>query len=441
VFWQGKRTGWWNLYAKTFSDGNWSDIIRVTNDSCSYLSYSAVIDPLTNNIWIGWLKDRIRFSHLYLKYFDGFFWSDPDTIREEASHLKLLADYSQRLWLFYNNPFGDIVYKRFELDKWSDTDIILEHYDLSPIHEYLFSGPLGALIGSANSPWILCNEGGYHHGGFEWLTIHLTYWQDSIWIDQEIASATRSYIYQPHISWIQTHDLGSDSSGSVYAAYTYEDTSGIYYYLKSFSSETGFYNRQWLLEPADYIGLSKSAPTLGISWSYQHQFYARILSDTTLHRPFHVNYDTAISGNLLSTNVFDSFNNLWVVWEGIKNDKADIFVTFIPYDTLLLSEIKSQKECGNLDFTLFEMQNYPNPFNPNTTIKFQIDQPDRTSLIIYNLLGQQVRKLLDKNLLPGEYRLHWDGKNDAGQILSSGVYFAKLASGGKSELIKLVLVR
>ncbi|MDW7680281.1 MAG: NosD domain-containing protein, partial [bacterium] len=108
----------------------------------------------------------------------------------------------------------------------------------------------------------------------------------------------------------------------------------------------------------------------------------------------------------------------------------------------IISSVNDNSTAGDIKINKFTLhQNYPNPFNPNTTIKFQIDQPGRTSLIIYNLLGQQVRKLLDKNLLPGEYRLHWDGKNDAGQILSSGVYFAKLASGGKSELIKLVLVR
>jgi len=55
--------------------------------------------------------------------------------------------------------------------------------------------------------------------------------------------------------------------------------------------------------------------------------------------------------------------------------------------------------------------------------------------------SERNRKLPDKNLPPGEYSLHWDGKNDSGQILSSGVYFARLASGGRSELIKLVLVR
>ncbi|HDP99446.1 MAG TPA: T9SS type A sorting domain-containing protein [bacterium] len=108
----------------------------------------------------------------------------------------------------------------------------------------------------------------------------------------------------------------------------------------------------------------------------------------------------------------------------------------------IISAVKDKSTAGDIKINKFMLhQNYPNPFNPNTTIKFHIDQPVRTSLIIYNLLGQQVRKLLDKNLPPGEYSLHWDGKNDGGQSLSSGLYFARLASGGRSELIKLVLVR
>lgn len=109
------------------------------------------------------------------------------------------------------------------------------------------------------------------------------------------------------------------------------------------------------------------------------------------------------------------------------------------YMNRLTSDVPDEPFAKAEDFRL--LQNYPNPFNPVTTLKFQINEPGQTSLIIYNLLGQQVRQLLNKNLQPGSYTLNWDGKNESMQLLSSGLYFARLSSGQQTKLIKMVLVR
>ncbi len=93
-------------------------------------------------------------------------------------------------------------------------------------------------------------------------------------------------------------------------------------------------------------------------------------------------------------------------------------------------------------------QNYPNPFNPTTTIAFRVDgsrfmvhSPARTTLVIYNVLGQKVSILVNENLKAGTYQTTWDGKNDAGEKVHSGVYFYRLTSGGISETRKMVLMR
>ena len=93
-------------------------------------------------------------------------------------------------------------------------------------------------------------------------------------------------------------------------------------------------------------------------------------------------------------------------------------------------------------------QNYPNPFNPTTTIPFRVSSsqfmvhsPVRTTLIIYNLLGQKVNALVNESLKPGTYQATWDGNNDAGEKVPSGVYFYRLTSGGLSETRKMVLMR
>jgi len=88
-------------------------------------------------------------------------------------------------------------------------------------------------------------------------------------------------------------------------------------------------------------------------------------------------------------------------------------------------------------------QNHPNPFNPSTTISFSLPGPGpaRTTLRIFNVLGQTVRTLLDGALEPGAHALLWDGHDEAGQPVSSGIYFYTLQSGHLNRSRKMVLLR
>lgn len=87
-------------------------------------------------------------------------------------------------------------------------------------------------------------------------------------------------------------------------------------------------------------------------------------------------------------------------------------------------------------------QNYPNPFNPTTTLRFQIAERGAATLKVYNLLGQVVRTLVDENLVPGSYELQWDGRDDAGRPLASGIYIYRLVAGERfHKARKMVLLR
>ncbi len=94
----------------------------------------------------------------------------------------------------------------------------------------------------------------------------------------------------------------------------------------------------------------------------------------------------------------------------------------------------SLKDDAVLSPASFQLsQNYPNPFNPVTTIHYQIPKTSRVNIAIFDVLGKQVRKLADKEQNPGNYRIQWDGKNDAGQQVGGGVYFYRLKAGTKSQ--------
>ncbi len=85
--------------------------------------------------------------------------------------------------------------------------------------------------------------------------------------------------------------------------------------------------------------------------------------------------------------------------------------------------------------------NHPNPFNPTTTLRFSLPQAGEAELSIYNLLGQRVATLVKGPQEAGPHALQWDGRDDAGRELASGVYFYRLQAGTQVETRKLLLLR
>lgn len=85
--------------------------------------------------------------------------------------------------------------------------------------------------------------------------------------------------------------------------------------------------------------------------------------------------------------------------------------------------------------------NYPNPFNPSTTIRYQVPQSGEVRLVIYNLTGQPVRTLLNTRVEAGLHTQLWDGRDDQGEQVSSGVYIYRLTANGYTSSRRMVLIR
>jgi len=84
---------------------------------------------------------------------------------------------------------------------------------------------------------------------------------------------------------------------------------------------------------------------------------------------------------------------------------------------------------------------YPNPFNPDLNIRFTVDQPGRTTIEIYNLRGQMLRRLMDSNLAKGSHKVIWDGRDAKGSLVSSGVYQLVLRSGSQRFSTRAVMMK
>ncbi len=87
-------------------------------------------------------------------------------------------------------------------------------------------------------------------------------------------------------------------------------------------------------------------------------------------------------------------------------------------------------------------QNYPNPFNPSTIIKYQLPSFNKISINIYNVLGQKVKTLINNEEQDaGYFQINWDGTNNSGIVVASGIYFLNFRSDQFSKSIKMLLQR
>lgn len=108
--------------------------------------------------------------------------------------------------------------------------------------------------------------------------------------------------------------------------------------------------------------------------------------------------------------------------------------------TILVTSIEEGEPAKiPVEFTL--RQNYPNPFNPTTKIRFDVPSSSQVNISIFNLLGQKIRVLVDRPFEAGEHTITWDGRDDQGQVVSSGIYIYRIRAGTFIHSRKMVFLR
>jgi hypothetical protein len=127
----------------------------------------------------------------------------------------------------------------------------------------------------------------------------------------------------------------------------------------------------------------------------------------------------------------------WAPRMGTPHDPSSYKVTL---DFSDVKEIQgSDDEVRPSQFHL--SQNYPNPFNPVTNFQFTLSKSGHVKIDIFNIVGQRVRTLVDKDMKPGVYVADWDGKDENGNSVSSGIYFYRMQAGEFSNMKKMVLLK
>ncbi len=105
-----------------------------------------------------------------------------------------------------------------------------------------------------------------------------------------------------------------------------------------------------------------------------------------------------------------------------------------------VTNIKVEQD-GSVPLNIGLAQNYPNPFNSQTNIQFQLARQTGVKIQIFNILGQKIKTLVDEEKAPGYYRISWNGKNDFGVSMNSGIYFIKLSADNFTDIKKMTLLK
>ena len=120
----------------------------------------------------------------------------------------------------------------------------------------------------------------------------------------------------------------------------------------------------------------------------------------------------------------------WHVYTTVKLPTPDLGIVEDAADNF------SQRVTG---FNL--AQNYPNPFNPSTLIKYQVLTSSNVVIKIYDILGNEVKTLVNESKPSGNYSVTWNGDNNLGKKITSGVYFYRMEAGSYVKTMKLMLLK
>jgi hypothetical protein len=163
--------------------------------------------------------------------------------------------------------------------------------------------------------------------------------------------------------------------------------------------------------------------------------------------PFTFSWSSALGDDWDNLVIQDAFGGFFVNVNMLTDSSVTVTNGAITSLNIIgAAKVLAVEREGNLVPQRFALeQNYPNPFNPSTTIKFSIEKTAFTDVAVYNVIGQKVKTLAAEVLNPGFYTTTWNGTDDNGQSVTTGVYFVRMVANGDnaqfSDLRKLLLMK
>ena len=190
----------------------------------------------------------------------------------------------------------------------------------------------------------------------------------------------------------------------------------------------------------EFVSVAPAAEDLLKSTGGETPLFHHWLADGQVRIANSVINGTAVSGG--GDIVRLTFRVLKEFEENVRFEVADGLV-FDPQQLSNLAVVAGVLELQSTPMEFALHQNFPNPFNPDTTIKYELAESADVTLQIYNVLGQAIRTLVaSESQPPGRYQIRWNGMDDRGVSVSSGVYFYRISAEGKfHDVRKLMLLK
>jgi hypothetical protein len=207
----------------------------------------------------------------------------------------------------------------------------------------------------------------------------------------------------------------------------------------------------WLLEQQDYQppAVSVTSPDGGEEWGVdsEHQI-TWIAADNKAVDSVSICYSIDGGVSFPYTIATGETNDSTFTWTVPDTPSDSCVVKIVAYD----SSLNSGEDVSNAFFSIKSitvpevasfglMQNHPNPFNPLTRIGFSLDERARVALRVYDISGKVVKTLVHETLAAGRHTATWDGEDESGRSVASGVYVCRLETTGKTDTRKMVLLR
>ncbi|MCJ7508475.1 MAG: C25 family cysteine peptidase [candidate division Zixibacteria bacterium] len=154
-----------------------------------------------------------------------------------------------------------------------------------------------------------------------------------------------------------------------------------------------------------------------------------------------------ISTDSLSVDTTYSWGHSWIrksqdkPWKVYDQGNFMIRIIILSPDQVGKTLEVEDDQKTNLPSEFGLAQNYPNPFNIESNIEYSLPKNCQVKLVIYNILGQKIKTLVNEEQKAGHQRISWDGKNDRGEIVSSGIYFYKIRAGNFIETKRMMLLK
>lgn len=247
--------------------------------------------------------------------------------------------------------------------------------------------------------------------------------------DKGISVIKNGYPHWIWGAWIYvTSDLAFDRQNRLWFTLLFEEPWGLGMFdgnsWRLWSTSDGLLEndvRAVAIDSSNYVWIANG--------SYGHNFFGVSKFDGVTFS--HFNHDQGLANDNVWNIYVDKKGRIWFATRGGVSVLQDTTTSSVK----LIEDFATNEKQFNL------FHNYPNPFNATTTIGYELNKEDKIVLTIHNLTGKEVITLVNKQQPAGLYQIQWNGKNNFGKEVSSGIYIAVLKSNNFKKSIKITLIR